>query len=76
MTLKTNTLIYLLLGHLPGKHKIHIDPNVTPVVHPPRRIPISMRDKVRNELNIWFINSPQNVTAHGTNTVLCRSRQM
>ena len=28
------------IGHLPGKHKIHVDPNVTPVVHPPRRIPI------------------------------------
>ena len=39
------------IWHLPGKHKIHIDPNVTPVVHPPRPIPISMRDKVRNELS-------------------------
>ena len=39
------------IGHLPGKHKIHIDPNVTPVVHPPRRIPISMRDKVKDELS-------------------------
>ena len=39
------------IGHLPGKHKIHIDPNVTPVVHPPRRIPISMRDKVKHELS-------------------------
>ena len=28
------------IGHLPGKHKIHVDPNVTSVVHPPRRIPI------------------------------------
>ena len=39
------------IGHLPGKHKIHVDPNVTPVVHPPRRIPISMRDKVKDELS-------------------------
>lgn len=39
------------IGHLPGKHKIHIDSNITPVVHPPRRIPISMRDKVKNELS-------------------------
>ena len=38
-------------GHLPGKHKIHVDPNVTPVVHPLRRIPISMRDKVKDELS-------------------------
>ena len=39
------------IGHLPGKHKIHVDPNVTPVVHPPRQIPISMRDKVKDELS-------------------------
>ena len=39
------------IGHLPGKHKIHVDPNVAPVVHPPRRIPISMRDKVKDELS-------------------------
>ena len=38
------------IGRLPGKHKIHTDHNVTPVVHPPRRLPISMRDKVKDEL--------------------------
>ena len=39
------------IGCLPGKHKIHIDSSVTPVIHPPRRIPVSMRDKVKNELS-------------------------
>ena len=39
------------IGRLPGKHKIHIDQNVTPVVHPPRRSPITMRDKVKDELS-------------------------
>ena len=39
------------IGCLPGKHKIHIDSTVTPVIHPPRRIPVSMRDKVKNELS-------------------------
>ena len=39
------------IGRLPGKHKIHIDHNVTPVVHPPRRLPITMRDKVKDELS-------------------------
>ena len=34
-----------------GKHKIHIDSSVTPVIHPPRRILVSMRDKVKNELS-------------------------
>ena len=35
------------IGCLPGKHKIHIDSSVTPVIHPTRRIPVSMRDKVK-----------------------------
>ena len=39
------------IGCLPGKHTIHIDSSVTPVIHPPRRIPVSMRDKVKNELS-------------------------
>ena len=39
------------IGRLPGKHKIHIDHNITPVVHPPRRLPITMRDKVKDELS-------------------------
>ena len=43
--------LYHGIGRLPGKHKIYIDPTVTPVVHPPRRLPISMRDKVKNELS-------------------------
>ncbi|KAK3101540.1 hypothetical protein FSP39_004320 [Pinctada imbricata] len=38
------------LGCLPGKYSIKLDPNVTPVIHPPRKIPISLMDKVRNEL--------------------------
>ena len=36
------------IGRLPGKHKIHIDQNITPVVHPSRGLPISMRDKVKD----------------------------
>ena len=39
------------IGRLPGEHKIHIDHNITPVVHPPRRLPITMRDKVKDELS-------------------------
>ncbi|KAK3105807.1 hypothetical protein FSP39_006128 [Pinctada imbricata] len=38
------------LGCLSGKYSIKLDPNVTPVIHPPRKIPISLMDKVRNEL--------------------------
>ena len=39
------------IGRLPGKHKIHINHNITPVVHPPIRLPITMRDKVKDELS-------------------------
>ena len=38
-------------GRLTGKHNIYIDPAVTPVAHQPRRLSISMRDKVKNELS-------------------------
>ena len=31
-------------------HHIKLDPNATPVVHPPRRILVAMREKVRIEL--------------------------
>ena len=31
--------------------KLHIDPNVTPVAQPARRIPFSLRDKVKDKIN-------------------------
>ena len=34
------------IGCLPGKYQMHIDHNVTHVVHPPRQLPISASDKV------------------------------
>lgn len=37
------------LGCLPGKHNIKVDPNVHPVVNPPKRIPLAIRDKVKSE---------------------------
>ena len=33
------------IGLLPGKHHIKIDSSVEPVVHPPRRVPIALREK-------------------------------
>ena len=39
------------LGCLPGKHSIKIDPGVLPVIHPPRRVPVALRDKLRQELD-------------------------
>ena len=38
------------LGLVPIKHKIRIDDSVEPVVHPPRRTPIALRDKIKAEL--------------------------
>ncbi|XP_060600522.1 uncharacterized protein K02A2.6-like [Ruditapes philippinarum] len=38
------------IGLLPGECNIHVDSNATPVVHPPRRIPVALQDKVKQEL--------------------------
>ena len=39
------------LGSIPGEQTIKIDPNVKPIVHSPRRVPISLRSKVKEELD-------------------------
>ncbi|XP_068752741.1 uncharacterized protein [Montipora capricornis] len=39
------------IGTLPGEYEIKIDASVIPVVHPPRRIPYMLRDKVKAELD-------------------------
>jgi hypothetical protein len=39
------------LGCLPGKHTIKVDPSVKPVIHPPRRVPIALKDKIKEELD-------------------------
>ena len=38
------------LGCLPGEHSIKLDPRVPPVVHPPRKVPVSLRGKIKDEL--------------------------
>ncbi len=37
------------IGCLEGEHSIRIDESVTPKVHPPRKIPVTLREKLRNE---------------------------
>ena len=44
------------IGLFPGECKIHLDPCVTPVVNPPRRIPVALRDKVKHELDRMLQN--------------------
>ena len=38
------------IGTLPGEYEIKINESATPVVHPPRRTPYMLKDKVRAEL--------------------------
>lgn len=47
---KTYKPLFKGLGCLPNTHKIKLDPTVEPVVHAPRRIPVSLRERVKNEL--------------------------
>ncbi|XP_056016955.1 uncharacterized protein K02A2.6-like [Ostrea edulis] len=42
--------LFLGIGCLPGKHKIHLKENVQSVVHPPRRISVALRQKVKDKL--------------------------
>ena len=38
------------IGHLPGECEIYLKSDSVPVVHPPRRVPIAIRDKLKAEL--------------------------
>ena len=38
-------------GHFQGKYHLSIDPEVTPVVHPPRKVPVKLKDHLKRELN-------------------------
>ena len=39
------------IGCLHGEHHIQIEENATPVVHPPRRVPYALMDKLKTELD-------------------------
>ena len=39
------------IGCLPGTHHIVTDPDVKPVIHPPRRVPYALLDKYKKELD-------------------------
>lgn len=39
------------IGLFPGECTIHIDPSAVPVIHPPRRVPLALRDRLRDELS-------------------------
>ena len=39
------------LGCLPGEHTIKVDSSISPVVHPPRKVPVSLKEKIKEELD-------------------------
>ena len=39
------------LGYLPGTHTIRVDETISPVVHPPTKIQIALKDGVKAELD-------------------------
>lgn len=39
------------LGCMPGEHSIKVDPNIQPVIHPPRKVPLALKEKVKRELD-------------------------
>ena len=39
------------IGTLPQTHHIELKPDVTPVIHPPRRIPYALKPQLREEIN-------------------------
>ena len=42
------------LGELPGEYTIQIRPNWVPIVNPPRRLPVSLRNVVKTELDMMI----------------------
>ena len=39
------------LGKIPETHKIIVDDTVQPVVHPPRRVPVALRPRIKSKLD-------------------------
>jgi len=39
------------LGTMPGEYSITVNPSVCPVIHPPRKIPLHLKVKLRAELD-------------------------
>ena len=39
------------LGCISGEHTIKVDPSIPSVVHPPRKVPVSLKDKIKDELD-------------------------
>ncbi|KAK2704046.1 hypothetical protein QYM36_017622 [Artemia franciscana] len=42
--------VFKSIGKIPGKCKIHLKPGAIPSVQPPRKVPLAIQDKLKNEL--------------------------
>ena len=40
-----------VIGKFQGEYHITVDPNVPPMIHPPRRVPINFTDDIKSELD-------------------------
>ena len=49
--LKDYTHAFKGLGSIPGECKIHLKSDAIPVVHPPRKIPVALKDRCKAELD-------------------------
>ena len=38
-------------GKLPGQYNIEVDSNVKPKIHPPRKVPVALKEKLKKELD-------------------------
>ena len=43
--------VFAGLGKLPGQYNIELDPDVHPVIHPPRKVPVALKEKLKRELD-------------------------
>ena len=67
------------LGEIKGvQHKIQIDPNATPVVHLPCRVPVALREPLKEELqrmeNLGVIKNCMEPTAWVHSLVIARKK--
>ncbi|XP_060769073.1 uncharacterized protein K02A2.6-like [Neoarius graeffei] len=49
--LKEYASVFQGIGEFPGDCNLHVDPHATPVVYPPRRVPIALRERLKQELD-------------------------
>ena len=49
--LKEYAQVFKGIGSIPGEYSIHLIPDEVSVVHPPRKIPLALRDRCKDELD-------------------------